>query len=159
MRLSVETREELISKVREKLEKSKRVDVEHVADLATHVYRLSLSCGQQEDSEIPRLIDAFHAYVNDHKCEDAAGTQMEYAMRLIRAKGGLIYEEIHKLFYLCDQIESLKHVGMNVDEQEYRTFQEEMRKWCKRNARGARLVAEDCVEDWNENWWWYSENK
>jgi hypothetical protein len=104
-----------------------------------------------------QLVISFREYVKHNGFENLVQHQIEYVMRIIGYRH-LVYEDIHKVFSLCDEIEGLRQLGLEVDDRIYTTYQETLRGWFKKERRKAQLVAQDNVEGWKKEWWWYSEN-
>ena len=85
--------------------------------------------------------------------------QMNYANRLSYDKWDLEYEEMHKLFSLADEIWALKALGLPFSRSLYAKFEKGLRHRFEREPGKARLVAEDRVDDWNRDRWWYKNLK
>ena len=66
-----------------------------------------------------------------------------------------VYEEMHKLFSLCDEIRAL--VGPSLAEADggIRDLNEALKARFTGEPRKARLVAEDRSDSWNRDSWWY----
>jgi hypothetical protein len=126
-----------------------------VAALGYEVYCLTRN---HEPSDTDQVIREYRDYVNKYGYRDVIGHQMAYAIRLVQREDTLLDEEVHKLFSLCDEIESLQRLGLVVNEAEVARFQIELRAWFSNNSRIAHLVAKDLIEDWKKGWWWYAEN-
>jgi hypothetical protein len=84
--------------------------------------------------------------------------QTRYASRLASAPGKLIYEEIHKLFSLLDEVHALRATGHSADEALLQQMNVDVRARFAAQREEVRLVAEDRVEDWNRSFWWYADN-
>jgi len=150
-------RNDLLASVREKLQKAPKLPGE-VAELAFEVFLLMLQDPGRTDSDITSVAEGFQSYVRGYGQEEALQNQIRYAIRLATAKGDLLYEEMHKLFSLCDEIEGLRRLGFSVDEKTYTEFIEAARLRFRKEARKARLAAEHNVDEWNRDCWWYAEN-
>ena len=145
-------RDELLDEINQGLCKPP-LYIGHPAAIGRAIYKLLFGYGRTGAKEQKHWQSAYRAYLKAHSSEDVAKNQIDYALRLIDAKRGLMYEEIHKLFSLIDEIEALKRMGIKVDEAAYSGLQSEFRKWCDRQRKNARLVAEDKAQDWNRSWW------
>ena len=90
--------------------------------------------------------------------KDLISTQAAYAKRLASSPGPLLYEEMHKLFSLCDEIRALRYLGLTLTISECEDLEAAIRERFSIERGKAKLVAEDRVERWNREWWWYAEN-
>lgn len=104
------------------------------------------------------LKNDFHNYIKRHGFEDVLEYQIEYAMRLIRNQGDLLYEEVHKLFSLCDEIEALRTLGCGADDAVLQEFYGSLKNWFRTNKKAAQHVAHAAFEEWQRSWWWYTDN-
>jgi hypothetical protein len=82
---------------------------------------------------------------------------IKYAIKLASSEEELLYEEMHKLFSLCDEIEALRFLGLKVSPALEKELVKALRLRFKREKRKAHLVAEDRFERWKTGWW-YTEN-
>ena len=89
--------------------------------------------------------------------EELLTTQMLYAMRLADLSGPLLYEELHKLFSLCDETHALRTLGFQADPTLHERFEQAVRLRFHRQSAEARLVAEDKAATWSVDLWWYAE--
>ncbi|MCG3192159.1 MAG: hypothetical protein DIJKHBIC_01395 [Thermoanaerobaculia bacterium] len=85
-----------------------------------------------------------------------ASRQVAYAARLARYPGELLYEEMHKLFSLSDEVESMLELDMSLTLDEKQDWLSAIRERLEREPEKARLVAEDTAKGWNADWWWHS---
>jgi hypothetical protein len=81
--------------------------------------------------------------------------QAKYAIRLSEARGELTYEEMHKLFSICDEVWALTKLGLTCEEDLLERFSDSVRDRLKQEPTKARLVAEDRQEPWSRRLWWY----
>lgn len=143
-------RQKLLSRVKEKLKERSR-NVNQAAVLAYELCMLKTVYGDQDYTE---LLNDFRSYIASNHFEDLLVRQMDYLLRLIEYEGKLEYEEVSKVFSLCDEIEALRHLGFSVDETVYLQYESSLRSWLKREPR-AHNAAQSRVDDWKKHWWWY----
>jgi hypothetical protein len=84
--------------------------------------------------------------------------QADYAIRISNYGGKLEYEEMHKLFSLCDEIHAMDYLGLKLDQNKKRELEESLRSTFLRDKKNANIAAHQNVELWNKNLWWYVEN-
>lgn len=89
---------------------------------------------------------------------DLLSHQIEYAIRLATDRRDLLYEEMHKLFSLRDEIEALRSLGLVVSEDVISKLEGALKYRFEREPKNARFVAENRHKDWKKDWWWYSVN-
>lgn len=89
---------------------------------------------------------------------NVAARQAEYALKPAESKSDLEYEEMHKLFSLCDEIYALDFLGLPLDVSLRRRFEQGVMRRFERERQKARNVAADKYEWWKEGIWWYDEN-
>ncbi len=129
----------------------------HVAVVGVNLFTLLHErCGEVEP-EIAELLSEFRAKLSAAGFDDIVTRQMNYAIRLANWPGELIYEEVHKLFSLCDAVHELSELGLAVDAGLKSEFEQAVRARSSRQARAMRLAAEDRVNDQNRERWWYVE--
>ena len=100
------------------------------------------------------FIDALPAW----NMTDLLAHQMSYAQRLADSEGPLLYEEMHKLFSLRDEIHAMRVLGLPADDGALAAVDAALRRRFAAESNKARLVAEDMVERWNRELWWYARN-
>lgn len=128
------------------------------ATVAMNLFLLTQVHGLAEDPRVTALQDRFHEALGDRSLDTVLADQLDYASRLATAPGPLLYEEMHKLFSLADEIHALRGLGGVADDVRLRRFDSELRIRLAAQAGPAHLVAEDRAEDWNRDLWWYAEN-
>ena len=84
--------------------------------------------------------------------------QADYAIRLAHDQNDLIYEEMHKLFSLLDEIHSLQQIGLAISKHKEDELKLAVRSRFKLQSSMAKLVAQDRLEDWCSDLWWFREN-
>ena len=103
------------------------------------------------------MVSKFKSYLVQYDFVDLLDRQIDYALNLINFEGELEYEDIHKLFILCDEIEALRRLELNMDTRLYQSYQSSFREWFNKEPKLARIAASHIVEDWKRDWWWYRE--
>lgn len=126
------------------------------AAMALQLFVLLVEHGdaQQTRGLIARFVEALSASgMSDLLC-----VQMAYARRLAESTGPLQYEEMHKLFSLCDEIGAMRMLGLTEPDQVADSLEHALRSRFALERSKARLVADDKVTPWNRDFWWYAEN-
>lgn len=123
-------------------------------DLFVLVFKFKLGA----DNQVQGLVSKFISLLPDWDLEDLIVRQVHYAQRIADYDGKLEYEEMHKLLSLCDEINALEYLGLHFDDTLKLGFEESIRARFKRERRKAKLSAEDKLEDWKKEFWWYKEN-
>jgi hypothetical protein len=148
---------EILNSVRIKLRKQ-NLRPGQVASLGNSIFRLKNVYKKLNDKEYQSFLNEFMQLVEKWDLHDLLERQIRYAIRLAGDEGELIYEEMFKLFCLCDEIVGLKGLGFEVDESLNNELKDALSHRFKREPKNAKLVAEDLYEDWKKDYWWYSEN-
>lgn len=110
--------------------------------------------------EDPRVIDLrerFHETFGGMEGE-MLPSRIRYASRLAMPPGELIYEEMHKLFSLLDEVYALRAMGYSADEATLQQMDADVRARFAAQPKMARFVAEDKAKEWNRSCWWYADN-
>ena len=128
------------------------------ASVAMNLFLLTQVHGLAEDRRVRDLGERFEAAVRAAGLEDVLSSQLRYAIRLASAPGRLIFEEIHKLFSLCDEIHALRALGFTADAQLFADFEASVRARFAAQRADARTAAKHGVEPWSRNLWWFAEN-
>lgn len=145
-------------------EQKKLGEIQRVLRLDTCRYPVAGSIGLNlflllnKGVEIQILLDIFKKRLVDWELSDVLDHQMTYAIRLSGWDGELLYEEIHKLFSLCEEIHALKELSLPFSVELYEQFEKSVRMRFQLEPGKARMVAHDKKEDWNVNLWWMKEN-
>jgi len=113
---------------------------------------------QDDDQRVSPLLIRFWELASEPGIENSLDHQLRYATRLAQSGGLLLYEEMHKLFSLCDQIYALQTLGLRVTPEKLASFESAIRGRLVQQRKMAKLVAEDKLEDWKRELWWYSES-
>lgn len=111
-----------------------------------------------DDRMKDELRRAFQQYIQRHSFDDLLAQHVEYARRIALSAGDLLYEEMLKLFYLCDEIKALSSLGFVIDATEEKALADALRERFAREPRKSQTVAEQNVELWKSDWWWYECN-
>jgi hypothetical protein len=126
------------------------------AAVAIDLFRLG---ARGDDPHIATLSERFRARLRDAGLHDVLDEQLRYAIRLASDGGALAYEEMHKLFSLCDAIHAMQWLGLSPSSGLAEVLETSARDRFARQPRDAGLVAEDRAEDWNRSLWWYAERR
>ncbi|MBG6130180.1 hypothetical protein IWQ47_001737 [Aquimarina sp. EL_43] len=128
----------------------------HASSLA---YDLLLLNNQSDKSqEVLNMNSRFKERLFEWGLNDILNTQFRYAIRIANSEGVLEYEEMHKLFSLCDEIYALEILGISFDNSVKSEFITSVRKRFANERKKASMVAQDKIETWKSNLWWYNEN-
>lgn len=111
-----------------------------------------------DDPRVTELRKRFQASYGTEAQDQLLDHQVRYASRLACAPGKLIYEEMHKLFSLLDEVHALRASGYSGDDALLRQMNTDVRSRFAAQQKMARLVAEDKVEEWSRPLWWYADN-
>src|SRR5947209_7012692 len=120
-------KDELVASVSGKLAKQPELPYQAAA-LGYQLHMLMVCYGGDRDEELKGLAGAFRAYIENHHLEELVANQIEYVSRLINSGRKLEYEEIHKIFSLCDEIEALRRLGLECDDATYLQYQNGLRR-------------------------------
>lgn len=151
------TAEDLIQEADEELARPLRLPYQASA-IAMVLFELSNVHELADDDRVVALRQRFHDAVEQAELPDVLANQLEYASRLASAPGPLIYEEMHKLFALCDEIHALRSQGFRADDALVRQFEDDVRRRFAAQPQQAKLAAQHNLRDWNRSLWWYAEN-
>jgi hypothetical protein len=113
--------------------------------------------GRGEDPRVIDLRGRFHETFGGMEGE-MLPSRIRYASRLASPPGELIYEEMHKLFSLLDDVYALRATGYSADQAALQQMDADVRARFAAQPEMARLVAEDRVKGWNRSCWWYADN-
>jgi hypothetical protein len=127
------------------------------SEIVFKIFLLSQIYHLADDPRVRGLLEIFHDTYGSQE-DELLPSRVRYASRLACAPGELIYEEMHLLFSLLDQIHALQAMGYSVDESLLQQMGAEVRKRFSAQRKMARLAAEDSAEEWNLPLWWYSDN-
>jgi hypothetical protein len=108
--------------------------------------------GDQLESKLRR---DFRQYIERNSFDSLFIQHVEYAKRLALSEGDLLYEEMLKLFYLCDEIEALSALGFEMTASEREALSDAVRGRFSREPRKSQMAAKQNVEAWKSDWWWY----
>jgi hypothetical protein len=125
--------------------------------IAMEIFRLRLDRGDA-DAAVRALVARFVGALPAWGMADLIARQMHYARTLAESNGALEYEEMHKLFSLCDEIRALQALGLAADRPARESLETALRARFSAERKKARMVAEDKAEVWNRDAFWYTEN-
>jgi len=148
----------LRSSIDERLSSTRRKSPHQAAALAYDICLLRALDKDICEVEFDRYREAYRSVLATVELTDALTNQVNYAIRIASHSGELEYEEMFKLFTLCDSINAMQILGLKIDEQSKSEFEAALKERFRRDKKKARMVAEDLVEDWKKDWWWYVKN-
>jgi hypothetical protein len=128
------------------------------APVAMNLFMLTQVHQLTDDPRVVELQERYREALGGRPPEEILANQLDYASRLAAAPGPLLYEEMHKLFSLADQVHALRGLGYTAADAVVRRFESDLRTRFAEQPKVARLVAEDRAENWNRGLWWYAEN-
>ncbi len=138
---------------------SKETMLAHQASaLAYDIYLLRIKSESSNVMEIKELEKIYLSNLSKWGLDDILVKQVNYAKRIADSKKQLLYEEMHKLFSLCNEIYALENIGLRYDCALKQQYEKSLHQRFEREKTKAKLVAEDTIETWNKNLWWYREN-
>lgn len=126
-------------------------------DVADGLFLLMQTDDELEKKQLNVLQSKFLDILNRSGILDLVQSQMNYAIKIADAPGELLYEEMHKLFSLCDTIYALENLGSNSDNHLKESYEKSIKKRFMTEKKKAKMVAEDKFEDRKINFWWYKE--
>lgn len=145
------------AKIRAAIARGARLPHQAVS-IAMDLFFLIRAFGSKEPL-VDDLVQSFFVSLSGWGMEDLLATQIDYARTLAAAPGELEYEEMHKLFSICDEIQAMREIGLSIEDSELEDLATVLRSRFLSEARKARLVAEDKAEEWNREWWWYRDSR
>jgi len=77
-----------------------------------------------------------------------------YASKLASFEGELIYEELHKLVSLLEEIEALRLLGFTLAPEQFETLRSNVELRFASDHRAFLMVLEDRRAEWNSDWWY-----
>lgn len=119
---------------------------------------LFLRDARQDQAELRSLVVSFAESLPVWGMADLLAVQTNYARNLAASPRALEYEEMHKLFSLCDEIFALRELGLTAAADTIEELDSALHARFAAEPRKSRLVAEDRAENWNRDLWWYGEN-
>jgi hypothetical protein len=149
--------DDLIGRARLALSRGSRRRPADAAEVAIALFRLSKAHHAADDPRVAELREQFDETFGDIEGE-MLPSRVRYASRLASGSDELIYEDMHKLFSLLDDIYQLSAAGYSVDESALQQMDAAVRERFALQPKVARLVAEDKVKDWKRSLWWYADN-
>lgn len=126
------------------------------ASLGYEIYASLRTSDLWDSDDAGTLSVEFRSALRQWGLDDLLSHQMQYAIRLAEHPSELLYEEMHKLYSLCDEIRALQELGLVADEALTQKIDAAVARCFQREARKARLVAEDRLKGWKSEWWWYA---
>ncbi len=128
-----------------------------IAGLSDTLFYLKNICKAINNEEYNILLNKYMKLIETLNFQNVLENQIKYAIRLAEFDGAFIYEDMFKLFCLCDEILSLRSVGFKVEEPLNKHLIDALKYRFKKEPKLAKIVAEDLYEDWKSDYWWYSD--
>ena len=150
-------KDRLVDSIEERLNTEIRLP-HQACSIAYDIFMLMHKHELVDDRHVQELASKFVSLLPEWELEDLIMRQAQYAQRIADHDGILEYEEMHKLFSLCDEIYSLEYLGLNFNEKLKQEFEESIRSRFDWEKRKTKLVAEDKFENWKQDFWWYKDN-
>lgn len=129
-----------------------------VAEAGMKIFLLTQGKSGSHADCVAMFREKFLRAVDDSGLGDVLVDRIEYAARLAGYGGDLGYEEMHKLFSLAAEIYVLRQFGLQFSAPDLENLENVMRGRFSKQRRAARMTAEDKVEEWNRELWWFREN-
>lgn len=147
----------LISSTRQALD---NIRLPHQASsLAMNLFRLSHVYRLADDPRVRPMVLRFLELLTEPRFSDLLEQQIEYAMRIAQSRGSILYEEMFKIFSLCNEIHALQVLGLKVEREVCDAYERALRDRFSEQREDARHAAARFLEDWNRDLWWYVENR
>jgi hypothetical protein len=108
-----------------------------------------------QEEEGLQLINLYSSFLKNNNLEDVVSHQANYAIKLAQTSRLIEYEEMHKLFSIVDELMALKSLGFEIQESLFEEVSRSQRDRFQKEPGKSSLVAEDKVENWNRDFWWY----
>ena len=128
------------------------------SSVAMNIFLMSTVHDAAEDPRVRSLRENLREVIQSSGMDNLLERQLSYASRLASAPGELLYEEMHKLFSLCDEIHALGSLGFSAEAASRERFERDVRARFLAEPKAARLAASYNVEPWNRDLWWYADN-
>lgn len=142
--------ETIINEIRRTLEKTEVLPHE----ASTLGYEMFFLKYVTKDENSDALIERFKKAIQRWDLTRLITIQEEYICRIINAEH-IEYEEIHKVFSLCEEIYALEKVGLNIEENERRKFKEQFELFLRTERKRTAMVAQERKRDWSKDLWFY----
>lgn len=147
---------ELIKSIEKKMGGSVKLP-HQAATIAFEIFKLIIQ-EIKPNAKTKLLLKRFLEQLSIWELDDLHVIQANYAIRISNFKGKLEYEEMHKLFSLCDEIYALEYLGLKLDESKKKELEKSLKSIFSQEKKNATIAARQNVEFWNKNLWWYREN-
>jgi hypothetical protein len=137
--------------VRQRLAKKNAAAYEAAA-LGLDIFELA---SKTPESDYQKLKSEFFAALAKWDLSDLVDHQIGYAIRLATDSSDLLYEEMHKLFSLLNEIHALQEIGLTVSDNLQKQLCDSVLGRFRRQRPMSALVANDRAEAWCRSLWWY----
>lgn len=107
------------------------------------------------EADLERLKGKFLRAVHAREmADDLLPGTVRYARRLATDEDELIYEEVHLLFNLFEQVLALRWLGFEIDDDAHPGYLADVKQRLKDQKSAAKIVAEDKATVHDESYWW-----
>lgn len=129
------------------------------SSVARDLFLLSHVYGLADDPRVRPMILRFFELLTEAGFPDLPEHQIRYAMRIADpSHAPILFDEMFKIFSLCDEIHALQMLDLQVGEELYAEYKETLRARFSLQKRDASHAAQKLVERWSKELWWYAEN-
>jgi hypothetical protein len=147
------TPQDLLARARKQLELD-ALDGRRVTALVGDLFVLSTVHGRAADPEVVELRRRIEAAVAAASLETLVASKIEYAMRLSDDASDLMFEELGKLYSLCEDVHALLWLGQAAPEALVEAYKASVRGRLTRQWGLARQTAEQVAAAWSRSMWW-----
>ena len=148
------TAEDLLARARKQLDQD-ALDGRRVTGLVGDLFVLSTVHGRAAEPEVVELRRRIEAAVAAASLDTLVLSKIEYAMRLSDDAGDLMFEELGKLYSLCEDVHALLWFGQAAPEPLMEAYKASVRGRLIRQRGLARETAEQVGAAWSCSLWWY----
>ncbi len=115
---------------------------------------LARAVDELPEAQTAGLLSTLSQRLAECETENLLVNRLEYALRMA-APGQLEYEEVSKLFSVCNEIHALTELGFEAPKRLSEEFEAAVRGKLASIRRISSMVAHSTVADWNRDLWWY----
>lgn len=123
----------------------------HAADVGVEVY---LECNASSDAK-EDAVERYRRALVESNCTDVLAQEFEYAISLALADGDLVFEEMCKLYALCETTVALSRLGLSCDAGLTAALPRALRVRIGRQRGVANAAAETTRRGWSKDFWCY----
>lgn len=108
--------------------------------------------------ELNLVKEAYKTQLSVWALDDILDRQLKYAIRIAETEEqAMEYEEMHKLFSLCDEIYALECLGLKFNPDLKKVYEQNIKDAINKNKKIASVAAKQNAEQWNIEFWWFKE--